>query len=73
MSKLADDMVAYIRTGDLRGLALVTTRDALMSRLLDNDPTLSEDERQTLRALDDLLSSEPRERIERARRHQKSP
>ncbi len=69
MSKLADDMATYIRTGDLRGLSLVKTRDALMSRHLDNDATLTEAERKTLRALNDLLSSEPPERIRRARGH----
>jgi hypothetical protein len=68
MSKLADDMATYIRTGDLRGLSLVKTRDDLMSRLLDNDSTLTDDERKTLRTLNDLLSSEPRSRIEGARR-----
>jgi hypothetical protein len=67
MSKLADDMATYIRTGDLRGLSLVKTRDDLMSRYLDNDATLTDDERKTLRTLNDLLSSEPQSRIERAR------
>jgi len=67
MSKLVDDMAEYIRTGDLRGLSLVQTRDALMSRLLDNDPTLTDDERRTLAALNALLSSEPPSRIDRAR------
>lgn len=68
MSRLADDMATYIRTGDLRGLCLVKTRDELMSRHLDNDPTLTDAERKTLRTLNALLSSEPQSRIERARK-----
>lgn len=67
MGKLADDMAEYLRTGELRGLSLVKTRDDLMSRHLDNDATLTEEERETLRTLNALLSSEPEWRIRRAR------
>jgi hypothetical protein len=69
MSKLTDDIATYLRTGDLRGLSIVKTRDALRMRQLDNDRPLSEDEAKTLRTLDALLSSEPPSRIERARGH----
>lgn len=67
MSKLAEDMATYLRTGDLRGLSLVQTRDELKMRLLDNDRPLNDDEAKTLRTLDALLSSEPHSRIQRAR------
>jgi len=68
MTQLADDMDRYIRTGDLRGLTLVKTRDDLMMRHLDNLP-LTDGERALLRTLNALLSSEPAERIRRARGH----
>jgi hypothetical protein len=67
MSKLADDMATYIRTGDLRGLCLVRTRDDLMSRYLDNDAAMTKDDIRMLHTLNALLSSEPRSRIDRAR------
>lgn len=57
--KLADDMATYVRTGDLRGLSLVQTRNDLRARR----PTLSGDEVKTLAVLDALLSSEPPERL----------
>lgn len=66
MNRLADDMATYVRTGDLRGLSLVKTRDALRMRQLDNEP-MSAAEVETLRTLDALLSSEPHSRIQRAR------